>query len=158
MGLWPRLVYSFVLRWRYLVVCLKFFLWYNRFMFILTSLKLVKENIVRKPGLYKSEIANPPWTSVVKNFRIFSVWEEAFALYWGNNLQIRKVGCAVLVTGVLVWSNAWTWSRRKEYVRIVAGGVLWFLPTPMGKRREFMYVWGNNRLVLVFYFYQLPLT
>ena len=25
-------------------------------------------------------------------------------------------------------------------VRIVAGGVLWFLPTPLGKRREFMYV------------------
>ena len=25
-----------------------------------------------------------------------------------------------------------------EYVRIVAGGVLWFLPTAMGKWREFM--------------------
>ena len=26
------------------------------------------------------------------------------------------------------------------YLKILAGGVLWFLPTPMGNSREFMYV------------------
>ena len=36
---------------------------------------------------------------------------------------------------------------REEYVRIVAGGVLWFLPTPMRKRREFMYVCMNYLLL-----------
>ena len=32
------------------------------------------------------------------------------------------------------------WTRREEYVRIVAGGVLQFLLTPMGKRSQFIYV------------------
>ena len=36
--------------------------------------------------------------------------------------------------------NVWMWRRPEEYVRIVAGGVLKFLRTPMGKRREFMYL------------------
>ena len=60
----------------------------------------------------------------------------------------KKVGCAVLVTGVFVWPDVWTWTRQKEYVRIVAGGVQWFLPTPMGKRREFMYVCVYDRKLI----------
>ena len=32
------------------------------------------------------------------------------------------------------------WTMREEYVSIGAGGVLQFLLTSMGKRREFMYV------------------
>ena len=30
--------------------------------------------------------------------------------------------------------------KAKGVCKDGAGGVLWFLPTPMGKRREFMYV------------------
>ena len=30
--------------------------------------------------------------------------------------------------------------EAQEYVRILAGGVLWFLLMTMGKRRKFMYV------------------
>ena len=34
----------------------------------------------------------------------------------------------------------WSDVMNVEYVSIVAGGVLQFLPTPMGRRRKFMYV------------------
>ena len=47
----------------------------------------------------------------------------------------------MLATGVCVWSDVWMWTRREEYVRIVAGVILYLLPTPIGKRWEFMYVY-----------------
>ena len=38
------------------------------------------------------------------------------------------------------------WTRRKEFVRIVAGGVLQVLPTAVRKRREFMHVCNYEKI------------
>ena len=35
--------------------------------------------------------------------------------------------------------------RRKDYERIVGGGVLWFLLTPTEKTREFIYLLASAR-------------
>ena len=59
---------------------------------------------------------------------------------------LQKVGCAVLVTACLYDQISINVDEAKEYVRIVAGGVPWFLPTPMGKRREYTYVCMFQRL------------
>ena len=113
------------------------------FILLFTSMIFKNNSMILFYIVSNRRIQPTPYSTYLHNRWDLKITDEMceyplFVFYLQNSTWLlvrffRKVRSVVLATNVRVWSNIWVWTRREDG-RLVAGGVLWFLPTPMRER------------------------